>query len=466
MLQMGHDQRSTGDNPTRQWVRNIGIAAAVGLVYFLVARLSQGLLREPYRVAAFSWLPAGISSGAMIALDPRARWFVAAGVMVANALANLTTHVSVQETFVYAAGNTAEPLVVSLLALGVATGTIVSVPRGVWENIPPSALLLPILLWISVRCRPFFAAAGAFLVCFNIAWMTVFGVGRFGDSALTVHERIEQAQANMLIIAISALVLAALFAERRENEARLAHSNTLLERERENKLMKVQAVISAIAHETRQPLAAITANASAARRWLERIPPDQGEARAALDEITNEGYRISEMFDGIRALFGKGTQGSDSVDLNLIILSVLKSLEGQLNQHGVMVRRELASELPLIAGHSAQLREVIFNLVNNALEAMQVTTNRSRVLHVKTECRDRKAIAVSIRDSGPGIDSGKLAGIFAAFVTTKAHGTGLGLALCRMIVEQHGGRLTATSDGQSGALFQFVLPIDVDRRPE
>ena len=119
---------------------------------------------------------------------------------------------------------------------------------------------------------------------------------------------------------------AALFAERRETEERLARSNMLLERERESKLINVQAIIAAIAHEIRQPLGAIMASASAARRWLERTPPDQDKARAALDRITNEGLRASEVFDSIRALFGKVNQQRQTVDMNDIILDVIDSL--------------------------------------------------------------------------------------------------------------------------------------------
>ena len=117
------------------------------------------------------------------------------------------------------------------------------------------------------------------------------------------------------------------------------------------------------------------------------------------------------------------------------------------------------TELPaLVDGHRGQLREVILNLVNNALEAMDATTDRSRVLRVTTQLHGRDAIAVTVEDSGPGIDPQKLDGIFTAFLTTKSQGMGLGLAICSMIVEQHGGQLTASSDGKSGALFQFVLP--------
>jgi signal transduction histidine kinase len=349
--------------------------------------------------------------------------------------------------------------IAALAVLGAMTGVIVSLPLELWNTVVPAALVFPILLWLAARWQPVFSAAGAFIVSMTVALTAIYGFSHFGESTLSVDATL-QTQAIILIVSFGTAVLAAVFAERRESEERLARSNMLLERERENKLMNVQSVIAAIAHEKRQPLAAITTNASAVQRWLERTPPDQDEARASLNQIKDESLRASEVFNGIRALFGKVDQERQAVDVNDIILSVKHSLEGQLNDHGVAVHRELAAELPLIAGHSGQLREVIFNLVTNALDAMRSTTNRSRVLHVRTELRDRDKIAVAIQDTGSGIDPTELAGIFGAFVTTKTQGTGLGLAICHMIVERHGGQLTASSDGESGALFQFILPIE------
>ena len=136
------------------------------------------------------------------------------------------------------------------------------------------------------------------------------------------------------------------------------------------------------------------------------------------------------------------------------------NLLGELKSHGVETRSDLTG-LALVDGNRGQLREVVFNLVDNALEAMGTTTDQGRVLRVTTELRGRDAIAVTVADSGPGIAPQKLDSIFTAFLTTKSHGMGLGLAICRMIVEQHGGQLTASSDGKSGALFQFVLPVAV-----
>jgi len=173
----------------------------------------------------------------------------------------------------------------ALVALAVMTGIIFSLPQEVWETVMPVAWLFPILLWLAARCRPIFAAAGAFMVSLTVVSTTIFGIGHFGKIGLPIGERILQAQTAILVVAIFALVLAALFAERRANEARLAHANMMLERERENKLVSAQAIIAAIAHEIRQPLVAITTNAGAALRWLGRTPPDQDEARAALDQI-------------------------------------------------------------------------------------------------------------------------------------------------------------------------------------
>ena len=349
---------------------------------------------------------------------------------------------------------------VALLILAAMTAVIISLPQEPWQTVVPGALLFPTLLWLAARCRPLFAASGAFLVSLTVVWTAILGIGHFGDVTLPIDDRILQAQAVILVVALGASVLAALFAERRENEARLAHSNMMLERERDNKLMNVEAITVAIAHEVRQPLAAIVANGSAALRFLDKEPSDRDEVRAALRRIVNDGHRTSDVFDGIRSLFRKVDQGRDPVDINKLILGVLQSLQGEFKDRAIELRSELAADLPLIDGHASQLQEVIFNLVRNATEAMDNVTDRNRVLQVTTALRDRETIAVAVEDSGPGIDPKRLDEIFNAFFTTKSQGTGLGLAICRMIIEHHGGQLIASSDGKNGALFQFVLPID------
>ena len=348
---------------------------------------------------------------------------------------------------------------VALLALAIMTAIVIVLPPEFWVTVLPIAALFPILLWITARCRPVYAAAAAFLVSITFVATAVFGVGHFGDATIAFTDRILQAQSAILFIALGTFVLAALFAEGRDSEARLTRSNMMLERERDNKLMNAQAITAAIAHEVRQPLAAIAANAGAARNYLRRPPPDVAEIEAALNRITGESHRTSEVFDSIRALFRKSDEARRPVDLNEIIRSVLWSLGSEAQDRGVVIRTELAAALPQVAAHGGQLREVVFNLAHNAVEAMATTTDRERLLQVRSTLHGGDTIVVEVENSGPGIDSKQLEGIFGAFVTTKSQGMGLGLAICRMIVEQHGGQLTVSSDGASGSLFQFVLPI-------
>src|SRR5215470_1557450 len=260
-------------------------------------------------------------------------------------------------------------------------------------------------------------------------------------------------------VTASTVVLLALLTETMRLYAKLAASIRALERERDNKLLNAQAVTAAIAHEIRQPLTGIATRGGAGLRFLKQTPADLDKARSALEEIVNASHRVGDIFEGIRTLFGKGDQRVWLIDLNQIVVYVVQSLQDELRSYSVETKTELAAKLPLVSGHEGQLREVVTNLVQNALEAMRGTTKRSRVLRVRTELRDRNEIAVVVEDSGPGIDPKRLDGIFGAFLTTKADGTGLGLAICRMIIEHHGGHLTASSDGVSGALFQFVLPI-------
>jgi PAS domain S-box-containing protein len=240
--------------------------------------------------------------------------------------------------------------------------------------------------------------------------------------------------------------------ERRQAQA-------MLQRERDNKLMNATAIVAAIAHEIRQPLTRIIAGGNAAQRFLKMVPPEHDKAEVALGGIVNAGHRTSEIIDGFRALFAKDDQRQRLVDLNEIIRSVVESLSSDFNDHHVEPRTNLTAKLPHVYGNKSQLQEVISNLIFNAIEAMETTSDRSRVLLVKSELRDHQAVAVVVEDSGPGIDKDRLEGIFTTFVSTKHHGMGLGLAISRMIIDCHGGKLTASSDGKDGASFQFVLPI-------
>jgi signal transduction histidine kinase len=239
----------------------------------------------------------------------------------------------------------------------------------------------------------------------------------------------------------------------------LAHSLEMLQRERNNKLMTLEAMAASIAHEVRQPLAAIATNAIAALRFVRRSPPDLEEVQSALNRMVSGSHRASDVLESIRTLFKHADLETHAVDLNDIARTALQALSEELKNHGITTRTELASELPLVPGHSGQLQEVILNLVQNAIDAMDSVSSQTRVLRVSTESHGSEAIAVSVQDSGPGIDPEKISSIFDAFVTTKSHGMGLGLAICQMIVGRHEGQLSASPAEPCGSVFRVILPV-------
>lgn len=349
--------------------------------------------------------------------------------------------------------------IAALAVLGAMTGVIVSLPQQAWESVVPAALVFPTLLWLAARSQPVFAAAGAFIVSMTVALAAIYGLGHFGDTGLSIGDRILQIQAIILLVGFGTAVLAALFAERRESEAGLARSNALLQRERDNKLLNAQSIIAAIAHEVRQSLTRITTGGNAAQRFLNMVPPQHEKAQTALEGIVTAGHRTSEIIDGFRALFAKSDHSQQLVDISEITRAVLESMSNELTDHHIEPRSELTSELPHVYGNRSQLQEVVSNLIVNAIEAMEATSAHDRVLRVRTELCDDKTVAVVVEDSGPGIDKDKLSSIFTPFVTTKGHGKGLGLAISRMIVESHGGKLAASSDHKGGASFQLILPV-------
>jgi signal transduction histidine kinase len=356
--------------------------------------------------------------------------------------------------------------------LAAMTGIIILLPKSPWQTLVPGALLFPMLLWLAARCRPVFAAAGAFMVSLTVVWATIFGIGHFGDPAFTLDELILQAQAVILVVTLGAFVLAALFSERRQHEtvlmnseARLARANKMLQRERDNKLMNVGAAISAISHELKQPLTAIVTKGSAARRFLERTPSDIARVQAILGEIVGASFRANEVLENIQGLFGHD-QEPHPTDINELVRESLRLMHEHFERHRITIMTQLAPEIPHIPAHRGQLQEVIINLLQNSIDAMEAG-EKPRLLRIETERRGAEAIGISIRDSGKGIDAQVIGSIFDAFVTTKAKGKGLGLAISRMIVERHDGQLTASSAGnEDGAAFHIVLPVNLEHYRE
>jgi signal transduction histidine kinase len=234
----------------------------------------------------------------------------------------------------------------------------------------------------------------------------------------------------------------------------------LLRRERDNKLINLEAVVASISHEVKQPLAAIVMRGSTALRFLGHAPPDVEKARSALNKIVSDGHRASQIFDNIRDLFRASAQERILIDVNELILGILDTVQAELTEHRIIVRTEPLAGSPLVTGHRGQLQEVLLNLIRNAIEAM-AEVDGPRVLRLKVEKWDHDGVSIKVSDTGPGIDPERLDSIFDAFVTTKSHGIGLGLAICRMIVDRHGGQLQAVSGPAGGAQFEMTLPGNV-----
>lgn len=260
-------------------------------------------------------------------------------------------------------------------------------------------------------------------------------------------------------IVTSTLVLTLLVKHLRDLYVRLANSNMMLERERSNGLMHIEAVTASIVHEMKQPLTAIVANGGAALALLDKKPPDLAEAKAGLRDMIDDSHGASRALDAIRTLVQRVDPEREPINMNDLALEALQSMRSELMSHGVSASPQIMTNIPPIRGNRNQLRQVLLNLIHNAVEAMDARTSRHRTVTVKTGLRGQHAIKLTVEDSGPGIDPDRLEGVFDAFVTTKTHGMGLGLAICRTIIEKHGGQLNAFSDGKTGAAFELVLPI-------
>jgi C4-dicarboxylate-specific signal transduction histidine kinase len=216
---------------------------------------------------------------------------------------------------------------------------------------------------------------------------------------------------------------------------------------------------ASIAHEVNQPLAAVIANAEACLRWLDRETPDLAAARRSVEWVVNDGNRASEIIRHVRALANKADIEKVPLDINGIVRDVIVLVQRELTSHRVSLRMELAPLLPMILGDRVQLQQVIINLVMNGIEAMQPITDRPRELAIRSAHDEKRQALVSVTDCGVGIPADNANRLFNAFFTTKSSGLGMGLSICRSIVEAHGGRLSVFGNEGAGATFQLVLPL-------
>jgi C4-dicarboxylate-specific signal transduction histidine kinase len=237
--------------------------------------------------------------------------------------------------------------------------------------------------------------------------------------------------------------------ELQEAHAELAHVN---------RVTTLGELAASIAHEVNQPIAAVVTNAGAGLRWLGAAPPNLEEARYALARIVRDGNRASEVLGRIRALVKKAPLRRDELDINETIHDVIGLTGGEVQRHSVLLRTELARDLPRIRGDRVQLQQVLLNLIVNAIDAMSSAGTGPRELTVVSSKDGSRGALVAVRDSGPGLDPQSSERLFNPFYTTKAEGLGMGLAISRSIIEAHGGRLAAGPNERRGAVFQFSLP--------
>jgi signal transduction histidine kinase len=266
--------------------------------------------------------------------------------------------------------------------------------------------------------------------------------------------------ARLLSVIVSVVVLFVLLAESTVLYARLSNANALLRRERANRLMNVEAATAAIAHEVRQPLSAIMSFGGAALNRLKRMPPDLEKIRECVASVIEASGRADKIISSVRALYGKATDQRTLIDVTDIVRQALNLLKHDLQVNQISVATEFQQNLPKINANGTQIYEVILNLIKNAVDAMDSVPPGKRRLQLAAKLdKSNSVILLSIEDSGHGIVARDRDRIFDPFFTTKISGTGLGLSLCRVMIEDHGGHLRLIKTDSSGSIFEIALPI-------
>ncbi len=255
---------------------------------------------------------------------------------------------------------------------------------------------------------------------------------------------------------LAAQATIALESTRRERQYREMQSELM----HANRVATMGQLTASIAHEIKQPIATARNNARAALNFLDKSPADVAEVREALACIVGDTDRASDVVDRIGSLIKKAPPRKEVIDLNAAILGVTALTHSEAVKTGVTVGTQLAGELPRIRCDRVQLQQVMLNLIVNAIQSMSSVEDGVRQLHICTVHIEPKGVCVAVRDTGHGLPPESLPRIFEPFYTTKPDGMGMGLSICRSIVEAHGGRLWATSYEPRGALFQFTIPTD------
>jgi C4-dicarboxylate-specific signal transduction histidine kinase len=326
-----------------------------------------------------------------------------------------------------------------------------------YDAVPGLFLVFPFLLLTTFQGRLLGATTAAAAVATVAIWSTFTGHGPIATFAGTnIFAKIHYLQLYIAVVLLSVLPLAALLGHReklaaqryRDLQAELAHAG---------RVAAMGQLTASIAHEVNQPIAATVINAQGALRWLGCQPPELEEARQALAHIVKDGKRAGDVIGRIRDLIKRAPPRGEQLDINGAIREVIEITRGEAVKNGVLVQTELADGLPLIQGDRVQLQQVILNLIVNAIEAMSGVRDGARKLLITSGKMEPADVLVAVRDSGPGFAQSTFERLFEPFYTTKPKGLGLGLSICRSIIELHGGRLWARANVPRGAVFQFTL---------
>jgi C4-dicarboxylate-specific signal transduction histidine kinase len=259
----------------------------------------------------------------------------------------------------------------------------------------------------------------------------------FGD----VHNQLEQAGAAL-------------------REAERRHLDSQMQLAHVNRIATMGQLAASIAHEVNQPIGAALINAETALRWLAASPPKVESARQSIDRIITDGKRAADIIGRVRGLVKKAPARKEGLEINELIFGVIALTRNEMSKNRVLVQTRLANGLPSIWGDRVQLQQVILNLTMNAIEAMSEVREESRELSISTSRVESDGVLVAVSDSGLGLPQASPERIFEAFYTTKPSGLGMGLSICRSIVEAHGGRLWAAPNDPHGAVFCLMLPVE------
>jgi signal transduction histidine kinase len=272
---------------------------------------------------------------------------------------------------------------------------------------------------------------------FSVGWYTVVAINLIANSLVLV----------VLLVEISKLY------------ARITLAVRAQHREREARLLTGDAVSAMIAHEVKQPLSAMITRAETSLRWLDRSIPDLDKVKEAIKQIAADGHRAGVVIDSIRADFKKDARVRTSVDVNGLIAETMDLVRGDLQKHRILLRSEPGVGLPQVAADRSQLQQVFLNLITNAIDSM-AAEDGARILSLTTAFRDDE-IVVSVADTGGGVNSQDGKQVFNPLFTTKSGGMGMGLSICRSIIEAHDGRIWVESNSPKGAVFQFALSLEI-----